>query len=619
MRTPRLWMAVGLVVTACSYAAEAGSEEEAELDAAAENARQLLPEVAFTVAGILSLSHYSHHPIDDEISGRWLDLYVQSFDYNRRTFLQSDIEEFSTWRTRLDDTVTQPDVDLTLAWLVHDRYLQRFGERMATIDRLLAEPMDLSTGERVQLDREEAPWATTAAELDALWSGLVREEVLRLRLGGKTHEQAVEIVQKRYRRWRRDIESEPPVDVAERYLTALAESYDPHSAWFAPATHDNFDIDMSDSVEGIGAELSSDGDYIVVNKTIPGGPAATSEQVNAGDRIIAVAQAGEPAEDVVGERIDDVVRRIRGPKGTEVQITLWPASATDPAATRVVTLVREKVKLERAQAKHEVRQIPGADGPLDVALITVPAFYVDSSVPETDPNRRSASADVRRAIEGLPAGVDAVVIDLRGNGGGSLDESIALTGLFIDQGPVVQTRTHRGEIEVYQDEQAGVAWDGPLMVLTDTHSASASEIFASAIQDYGRGLVIGAATTHGKGTVQNVYDLSRQLRRSPSAAVAGALKFTTAKFYRVNGGEYAAPRRAARRRAPVPVRRARSARGGPRLRASLRRDRASDPDVDLHARRRPRGRAGGVRGAHRSERRVPVHRRGRRGASGARW
>ncbi len=517
----------------CSFPAAAGPDDEGE--------SERLGVVAQSVGGMMEAYHYAPHQIDDATSEQWLGQYMRRLDYDRLYFTQSDVDEFAKWRTTLDDALASRD--LSPAYDIHARYRQRLEERLTFADAFLAGDVDLSTSDFVQLDREEAPYASDASEQDVLWSALLREQVLRSVLGGKTKEEAIELIKKRYERRRRDVETLPPIDIVELYLGSLTSTFDPHSTWFAPATHDNFGIDMSDSVEGIGAQLQTDGDYTKIVNTIAGGPAELSEQLSADDRILSVAQ-GSTGEfvDVVGERIDDVVRLIRGEKGTTVRLTIWPASSVDPASTKVVELIRDKVQLERAAATVEVHEVIREGNSWQVAVIDVPSFYVDWSTEPSDPNHRSASVDVRRILSELGPEIDAVAIDLRQNGGGSLDESVNLTGLFIDRGPVVQTRDAQGEVEVLRDSDRGAAWDGPLTVMTSVYSASASEIFAAAIQDYNRGLVIGASTTHGKGTVQNVFDLGRFLGRSrmlngeDAEAVGGAVKYTTQKFYRVNGG-----------------------------------------------------------------------------------
>ena len=532
MRTSLL-LPLTVMSLSCSFPASAEPEPEDQTEQ--------LGIITQTVGGMMESYHYAPHRIDDEVSAQWLAQYLRSLDYDRLYFQQSDIDEFDQWRQTLDDALVARD--LTAAFSIHERYTQRLQERLAFADTFLSAEMDIESSDTIQLDREEAPYAQNTGEQDALWSALLREQVLRSVLGGESMEEAVDLVKKRYARRQRDVETLPPIDIVEIYLGALTSTFDPHSTWFAPATHDNFGIDMSDSVEGIGAQLRTDGDYTKVVNTIPGGPADLSEELHPDDRILAVAQGidGEFV-DVVGERIDDVVRLIRGEKGSIIRMSIWPADAEDPADTKIVQLIRDKVQLERAAAKVEIHEVEQEGNSWQVAVIEVPSFYVDWSTEPSDPDHRSASTDVRRILSELDPGVDAVVIDLRQNGGGSLDESVNLTGLFIDRGPVVQTRDAEGEGKVLSDTDRGVAWDGPLTVMTSVYSASASEIFAAAIQDYSRGLVVGASTTHGKGTVQNVFDLGRFLGRSrmlsaeDAGSMGGAVKYTTQKFYRVNGG-----------------------------------------------------------------------------------
>jgi carboxyl-terminal processing protease len=322
--------------------------------------------------------------------------------------------------------------------------------------------------------------------------------------------------------------------VLELYLGALGQAYDPHSVWFAPASKDDFDIQMRDALEGIGATLVREEDYITVKSLVPGGPAARANELQPGDRIVAVAQGGQKT-DVVGMRIDHVVKLIRGPKGTDVVLTVIPAGAADASQTRDLRITRDQVVIAEAAAKGEVREVDG----VKVGVIDVPSFYQDLSERGGKSAPRTTADDVRRILDGFKKdGVAAVLVDLRANGGGALTQAIALTGLFIDAGPVVQIKDRQGRVEVLEDREKGLAWEGPLAVVTSAHSASASEIFAGAIQDYGRGLVVGDSSTHGKGTVQQFIDLSPVVAgfQVPGAAdVAGALKYTTDQFYRVSG------------------------------------------------------------------------------------
>ena len=329
----------------------------------------------------------------------------------------------------------------------------------------------------------------------------------------------------------------------ERFLSSLAETFDPHSAYLKPETKDNFDIQMGHSLEGIGATLTRDGEYTKVVDIVKGGPAYRSGEIHANDKIIAVGQGEDKAEDVVDQRLDKVVKKIRGPKGTKVRLTIIPADATDQSETKEVVIIRDRVEITSADAKAEINILKDENGdPIRVGVIEIPSFYMDSAGKyRGDPKYKSTTRDVRKLIADLEKkGIDGLIIDLRQNGGGSLDEAIQLTGLFIESGPVVQIKDHRGRVQIEKDPDPAEVYQGPLLVLTSVFSASASEIFSSAIQDYDRGLVVGSQTTHGKGTVQNVFGLdrtlSRHLKKQFDEDIAGALKVTTHKFYRVSGG-----------------------------------------------------------------------------------
>lgn len=500
-------------------------------------------DVSHLVANSLSGYHYAARPLDDDLSQALLDTFLDDLDPNRIFFLKSDIAEFQRQATRLDDDLRNRRPSLDPAFRIFRRYTQRADEAYDMASRLAAETHTFDDAESsIELDRSESPWPKNDAEREALWRQRVRGLTLDQLLDGKTAEEATEKLVKRFARSKRNIEDLESPDVVEIFLTSLASVFDPHSAYYKPASSDDFDIRMRDALEGIGAELRMEDEYTKVNRLIPGGPAEAGGDLHAGDLILAVAQGdGEPV-DVVDMRLDHVVKLIRGSKGSEVRLTVRPADAADTSATRVVSIIRDRVVLERASAKAELREVPQRSGPpLKVGVIEIPSFYVDSwAARRGDPDVRSTTNDTRKLIEDLRSqGADALLIDLRGNGGGALSEAISLTGLFIDEGPVVQIRDPNRGVDVYDDPIDGVAWAGPMVVLTDQLSASASEIFAGAIQDYKRGIVVGASQTHGKGTVQSMIDLGAVLKDSGSTASAdkaGALKLTVQKFYRVSGG-----------------------------------------------------------------------------------
>jgi carboxyl-terminal processing protease len=500
------------------------------------------PLVAHSVGGALSGFHYAARPIDDELARLWLDAWVDDLDPLRLFFLESDLEDFRRRATELDDDIQSTSPELDAAFDVIRRYRLRAKEAYETAETLLDEEMTFDDpSATVELDRTDAPWPTTAEARTAVWRDRVRAQMLDMLLSGETPEKAKEILRKRFERRLGYIQDQEAPDVIEGYLSALASVYDPHSSYFKPATREDFDIRMRDALEGIGAELRQEDAYTKVVRLIPGGPAEQGSELQPGDLIVKVAQGDEEPVDVVDMRLDHVVRLIRGKKGTEVRLTVRPADADDPSETRVVAITRDKVILEQASAKAELREVEGPGGSvLKVGVIEVPSFYVDAqAMRRGDPQARSTTRDVERLVGELrEQGAEALVIDLRGNGGGALSEAIETTGLFIDRGPVVQVNDPNRGVEVLEDEDKGVVWAGPLVVLTDELSASASEIFAGAIQDYRRGLVVGAPQTHGKGSVQQVMDLGAMLSRYRVPGIrdkAGALKLTLQMFYRVSG------------------------------------------------------------------------------------
>lgn len=503
--------------------------------------------IASAVGTTLMTGHYAEGILDDARSAAWLKAYLEGLDPQKLYFLASDVEGFtSAWSAKLDNDLLSAEPKLSAAYEIHARFRERVSERVASVQQMLAGPLPLDgSAGRVDLDREPDPWAKDAAELDLVWRARLTEQVLTMTLGeGEEGEAAVpltpiERLKKRYDRIRKDVYDVDAEDVLEAYLAALSSTYDPHSVWFKPVSKENFDIDMQDTLIGIGAVLGNEDGYTVVRELVTGGPAAKSGLLKPKDTILAVAQGDQPSVDVVDMKIERVVQLIRGREGSEVVLTVHPAEASDPAETKPVRLVREKVKLSEASAKGEIREVNDGGKRSRIGVINVPSFYVDSDGQAAgDPNYGSTARDVAKIIRGWSAeGVDSLLIDLRENGGGSLDQALQLTGLFLEGGPVVQIRSRRGEVEVLNDPDPKAMWTGPVVVLTSEFAASASEIFAAALQDHGRALVVGSGT-HGKGTVQNLVGLERYLTRigQPLAAArAGALKFTTHMFFRVNG------------------------------------------------------------------------------------
>jgi carboxyl-terminal processing protease len=489
------------------------------------------------VYGLLSDSRYAYRPraLDDALSQDIFKRYLEALDPGKLFFTAEDIKNFQPYATQLDDAIKSGQMDAPYAMFA--LYKQRVNERVAKARaELKSDKFDFSGHDQYQYDREKAPWATTA-QLDTIWSQSVRNDWLRLKLAGKKPDEIRKTLDKRYANLTGGVEDLNGEDVFQTFLNSYAGSIDPHTDYFTPRTAANFNLSMSLSLEGIGAVLQKQDEVVVIREIVPGGPAARSGKLKPGDRIVAVGQgtSGE-MKDVVGWRIDDVVELIRGPKNTPVRLDVVPAEAGVDAKPSRLVLTRDKVRLEEQAAKAQTITVPGQDGTSKkIGVIKLPAFYQDFEGRRKNSNDyASATRDVARLLAQLKVQkVDGVVLDLRNNGGGSLTEAVELTGLFIDQGPVVQVRESGGRVSVEDDDQSGVAWDGPFAVLINRGSASASEIFAGAIQDYGRGLVIGE-TTFGKGTVQNLIDLDRWPANEESRF--GQVKLTIAQFFRVSGG-----------------------------------------------------------------------------------
>jgi carboxyl-terminal processing protease len=491
------------------------------------------------VYGLLSDSRYAYRPraLDDALSQDIFKRYLEALDPSKLFFTAQDIAKFGAYRTTLDDAIK--GAKLEAPYTMFTVYKQRVNERVVAARALLKQDkFDFSTTDRYEYDREDAQWAADGAALDALWKQSVKNDWLRLKLAGKQPEEIRKTLDKRYANLAKGIDDLNGEDVFQTFLNAYAGAIDPHTDYFTPRTAENFNLQMSLSLEGIGAVLQKQDEVVVIREVIPGGPVDLGKKLNPGDRIVAVGQGGSgEMKDVVGWRIDDVVDLIRGPKNSQVRLDVVPAEAPlDSKPVRVV-ITRQKIRLEEQAAKADTITVPASgDVPAKrIGVIKLPAFYQDFEGRRRNAaDYASATRDVAKLLAQFRTQkVDGVVLDLRNNGGGSLTEAVELTGLFIDQGPVVQVRESGGRVSVEDDTQSGVAWDGPLAVLINRGSASASEIFAGAIQDYGRGLVIGE-TTFGKGTVQNLIDLDRW--PANEQARFGQVKLTIAQFFRVSGG-----------------------------------------------------------------------------------
>ncbi|WP_123769929.1 carboxy terminal-processing peptidase [Vulcaniibacterium tengchongense] len=490
------------------------------------------------VYGLLSDSRYAYRPraLDDALSADIYKRYLEALDGGKQFFTAQDIARFDAYKLKLDDAIKSGE--LAPAYAIFATYKQRVDERVAYARGLLKQDIfRFDGGDRYEYDREDAPWAADQAALDELWKQSVRNDWLRLKLAGKKPEEIRKTLDKRYTNMGKSIAELKGEDVFQTFLNSYANSIDPHTDYFTPRTAENFNQSMSLSLEGIGAQLQKQDDVVVIREILVGGPAARDGRLKPGDRIVGVGQGESgPMEDVIGWRIDDVVAKIRGTKGTKVRLDIVPAEAGQDSEPKRIVLVRDKVRLEEQAAKSKVLTIPGRDGEpeMRIGVIELPGFYQDFEGRRRNASDyASATRDVAKLLAQLKADkVDGVVLDLRNNGGGSLSEAIELTGLFIDKGPVVQVRESGGRVSVESDTDTGIAWEGPLAVLINRGSASASEIFAGAIQDYGRGLVIGE-TTFGKGTVQNLVDLDRW--PANEEARFGQVKLTIAQFFRVSG------------------------------------------------------------------------------------
>ncbi|MCU7497043.1 MAG: carboxy terminal-processing peptidase [Ignavibacteria bacterium] len=518
---------------------EAQAPKKDEASSGVNAAGKLAPENYFEkedhlIMVLLSRYHYKKTDINDSLSSRILDRYIKTLDYNRLYFLASDITGFEKYRYELDDDLNKGR--LQPAYDMFNTFMERMKERQSYIHAALQKEFDFSKDESYTPERKDVPWARDKNELDELWRKRLKDDALREKLKGKDWAKISETLEKRYSNLEKRMLQLKSEDVFQLFMNQFTESIDPHTNYLSPITSENFKMQMSLSLEGIGASLMSEDEYTKVAEVIPGGPAYKSKLLKVNDKIVGVAQ-GEEGEmvDVINKSLDDVVKLIRGPKGTLVRLQILPADAGVNAKPKEIKILRDKVKLEEQAAKKDVITITRDGAPYKVGVITLPAFYFDyEAQARGEKDYKSTTKDVKKLLQELKdEKVDGVVLDLRNNGGGSLQEAIDLTGLFIKDGPVVQVRNADGSVEVGTDHDGQVFYDGPLAVLVNRSSASASEIFAGAIQDYKRGVIVGEQT-YGKGTVQNLIDLNR-FPKDPGIKY-GQLKVTIAKFYRIDGG-----------------------------------------------------------------------------------
>lgn len=528
------------------------------------------PIVAELVGRLLEQTHYARRPIDDGVSMDFLRNYLEAYDYNHMILEKSDVDEFEAkYGATLDDRIKDGDVEA--AYEIHERVVKRLEERVAHVKTLTSSTFDFTNDEKVVLDRHELPWPATPEESKELWRLRIKHEVLLERLAKRKAEEAKaaaakkaaekpaakpeakaeakpeepakpakeltakETIDQRYDRILRSYKEYDGIDVFSTFVSALTRVFDPHTDYLAAAQKENFDISMKLSLVGIGAVLRSEDGYARIVSLVPGGPADSDKRLKPNDKIEAVAQGDGPFVDAVGMKLDRLVQMIRGEKGSTVRMRVIPAAAIDPATRVVITLVRDEIKLTDQEAKAKIFTVPGKGGkPSKVGVLDLPSFYADM---RGGSDGKSATRDTERLIEEMKRrGVDSLIIDLRRDGGGSLSEAVSLTGLFINAGPVVQVKDTRGTIKLLRDNDSMTTFDGPMIVLTAHGSASASEIFAAALQDYGRGIVVGEKKTFGKGTVQSVLELNQYLPPAYRSHKPGALKLTIQKFYRVSGG-----------------------------------------------------------------------------------
>ena len=519
--------------------------------------------IGLTVAKALEQLHYTRHPLDDQMSDRLLKLYIDTLDYNKLFFTQQDIDGFNE---KYDHTLDESlfNADLQPAYTIYDVYLKRVESRVAKIKELLkTEKFDFTGNGTIELSRQKSPWPKDEADADHIWHDRIENELLTEslsehpasktdgpekttpgnhtddKLASQPKETPEAVVAKRYDRLLRTLHEQTQDDETKYFLNSLALAYDPHSEYMSPSEMDNFSIQMRLSLIGIGAMLRKEDEYSKIIELVPGGPAAVDGKLKVDDRITGVAQGNEPFEDVVDMKLDKVVEKIRGKKGTTVRLQVIPAGTTDTSKREVIAITRDEVKLTDGEARAEIIERPNAQGGVDkLGWITLPGFYAEMDrTARTAGKPKSTTADVKALLDRLnKEGITGLVMDLRRNGGGSLEEAIRLTGLFIKKGPVVQSKDYNKKIDVMSDTDPSITYNGPMVVLTSHLSASASEIFAGALQDYNRALVVGDKSTFGKGTVQTILDVGKFM--SPfgfKQADAGALKLTIQKFYRPSG------------------------------------------------------------------------------------
>jgi carboxyl-terminal processing protease len=488
--------------------------------------------IAMSVGRLLEEGHYTRGKLNEEVSKKFLQTYLELLDFSHLFFTQQDVDALNAkYGSSIAGDVLLGN--LKPAYEIYDLYAKRVDERVAKVRELLKQPTDFKGDAKIELSRQKSPWPKDEAEADQLWRGRIASELLQEHLSEHPIEPAPQLVARRYDRLARNVHEQDKDEQMKLFLDALAQTYDPHSEYLSKADMKNFSINMGLSLVGIGAMLRSEDGYAKIESLVPGGPAQVDGRLKVGDRITAVAQAQADFVDVREMRLDKVVEMIRGKKGTRVRLLVVPSDATDPSRRKNVELVRDEIKLKDQEARADIILRKDENGnPIKLGWLTLPSFYADM-----DRHQKSTTRDVLALLKRLKKeNIAGLVVDLRRNGGGSLEEALSLTGLFLKSGPIVQTKDYNGSIRISPDPSS-MAYSGPLVVLTSRQSASASEIFAAALQDYGRAVIVGDKNTFGKGTVQTILPIGRFASLLGSRSDEdGALKLTIQKFYRVAGG-----------------------------------------------------------------------------------
>lgn len=493
--------------------------------------------ISALAARLLAQTHYLQKSVDDEISSQLLNRYLDALDPSHMVFLRADLDEFNRYKHLLDDLIWLKG-DISPAYQIFNRFMERYKQQVDFVKKTITErEFDFTTDETYNLDRREAPRPESQKEAKQLWLKRLRYEHLQEKLNDKTSEEIIDTITHRYERLQKFLREYESEDILQLFLSSLAHVYDPHSDYMSASELENFAIGMKLSLFGIGARLKSENGYCTVVDILPGGPAAKSNKLNPNDRIVAVAQGDDEFVDIVDMRLIKAVELIRGPKGTKIRLKIIPADAPDPSVRKTIELIRDEIQLQEQEAKAQIIEFPGKNQ-LRLGIIKLPSFYSEIPSDGKTNDLKSTTTDVKQLIEKLKnEDISGLILDIRNNGGGALDEAISLSGLFIKNGPIVQIKSFNDKIDIARDTDGSTLYDGPLAILTSHYSASASEILSAAMQDYGRAVIVGDESTFGKGTVQQLIMLDNLFKGFGIDLDngAGALKLTIRKFYRPNG------------------------------------------------------------------------------------